>query len=111
MICTDCPLSFWGGYPQLVRRLGQIWSSIQRLRVEYKLLTMNYPATFEFIPGSSDIDSPFTSRVQVSATVMIPALKSKVRVVFTVDEDTLMAWPTSIGDMEVKVELVYGAAE
>lgn len=42
---------------------------------------------------------------------MLPSIKSKVRAIFTADEDTLGSWPHSIADMDVKVELVYGVAE
>lgn len=67
--------------------------------------------TFQFLPGSEAPGSPVLSRVQATATLMLPSIKSKVRAIFTADEDTLSNWPHSIANMEVKVELVYGVAE
>jgi hypothetical protein len=42
---------------------------------------------------------------------MLPELKSKVAVVYEIEKDTLLGWPSCVGELKVWVESVYGSAE
>ena len=62
--------------------------------------------------GSSSSSSLSTSAVlEVKASVMFPELKSRGEVVLSYDRPVLVGWPESVGEANVRVERVYGAAE
>ena len=45
------------------------------------------------------------------ATMVIPAVKSKVELAFIVSPKILRAWPNSVGEVAVHARVIYGAAE
>lgn len=61
--------------------------------------------------GSPSSSSSSSAVLEVKASVMYPELKSRVEVVLSYDKQVLVGWPESVGEANVRVERVYGAAE
>ncbi|EIW69319.1 hypothetical protein TREMEDRAFT_71597 [Tremella mesenterica DSM 1558] len=91
--------------PLLIQRIGQLWSSIQRLRSELRLVNLRYPLSYTL---SSTSLSPL---LQVRTCLVFPAMRSKVEVTFNLTGETVSGWPGSLANVEVDVETVYGSVE
>ncbi|ORX40865.1 Spc7 kinetochore protein-domain-containing protein [Kockovaella imperatae] len=92
------------GYTSLspfIQRIGQLWTSCQRLRSELGLLAFRHPITFRVGEGS----------IIVSAMMMIPSFKSKSLLHFHLEPDLLYDWPIGLGNVQVTSSIVYGSAD
>ena len=89
--------------PQTVQLVAHMWTAVQRLRSEFKMISLRYPTKYTFSEERKD----FTS----CSTILLPASRAKIQVSFTVDEAILSSWPESVGQVGVSVTKVYGSIE
>ncbi|KAI0257325.1 Spc7 kinetochore protein-domain-containing protein [Lactifluus subvellereus] len=90
---------------QIVQDLGDFWLGCAQLRTHFAFLSIKYPVSVDPHPPRSDGD---LQGLVATATVLLPSVKAKLYVSFVLDTDTLWAWPTSIGNIDCKIEKAYG---
>ncbi|WWD20877.1 hypothetical protein CI109_105354 [Kwoniella shandongensis] len=91
------------GLPELVQRIGQLWSTVQRLRAEMNYVNFRHPLTYQFDDS--------TSTLKAGVIMMLPLVKSKIRVEFMIGQECLWGYPESLAGTDIKVEKVYGEAD
>jgi hypothetical protein len=87
--------------------LGEFWSGCAQLRSHFAFLSIKYPVSVDPDPeplrGNGDLQG-----LVATATVILPSVKGKIFVSFILDNDTLWAWPASIGNVDCKIKKAYG---
>lgn len=90
----------------VIQRLGGFWAACTQLRQQLAFLRIKYPLDVDAVPAEG---APPTLRAR--ATVLFPAVKSKVYVSYIFDWETYSRWPLSIRSIKWDVKVAYGAIE
>ncbi|EMD41576.1 hypothetical protein CERSUDRAFT_110126 [Gelatoporia subvermispora B] len=93
--------------PEIVQRLGDIWSCCTQLRSQFTFLAIKYPLSVDALerPDAAAPD------LKVTATVMFPHAQGKAFVSFILDMQTYSTWPMSISSLKTEVKVAYGHIE
>jgi hypothetical protein len=76
-----------------------------QLRSHFTFLSIKYPVSVDPQPPSKNGD---LQGLVATATVLLPSVHVKLFVSFILDNDTLWAWPMSIGNVDCKIKQAYG---
>jgi hypothetical protein len=85
---------------QVIQQLNLAWGVLQELDQEFKLVALRYPTAFEWDES--------VSTLKAKSTIVLPAFRAKVKVVFSLAPETISSWPASAAGVPVEVESVYG---
>ncbi|EGO18924.1 hypothetical protein SERLADRAFT_479987 [Serpula lacrymans var. lacrymans S7.9] len=89
---------------KIVEFLGDYWSSCSQLLLQLKLMALKYPVSVKIAPSEPSNSAGFTA----IASVMIPKVKAKALISFTLDTKTISRWPLSVGSVQCDVTVAYG---
>ncbi|KAJ7630550.1 Spc7 kinetochore protein-domain-containing protein [Roridomyces roridus] len=85
---------------QIVSSLADYWSSCEQLRTQLLQVTIKYPVEIQVLKDKHGFRAK---------TIMVYRdLKAKAFIYFIFSPDTFSRWPTSIGSVQLEVEVVYG---
>ncbi|KDQ13305.1 hypothetical protein BOTBODRAFT_111572 [Botryobasidium botryosum FD-172 SS1] len=87
----------------VVRALGDRWTSISLLHVELNLLKIRFPLELSTIDGGLGLS--------VQAMVLLRAVNTKVFVTFKFTRDVISSWPSRLSVVEYDVKRIYGTVE
>jgi kinetochore protein Spc7/SPC105 len=85
--------------------LGDFWLGCAQLRSHFTFLSIKYPVSVDLEPPRDNGD---LQGLVATATVLLPSVKAKLFVSFILDNNTLWAWPASIGNVDCKIKKAYG---
>lgn len=84
----------------MVQQLNLAWGVLQELDQEFKLVGLRYPTAFNWDKAASTL--------KAKTTIVLPAFRAKVKVVFSLVTETISSWPANAAAVAVEVESVYG---
>ena len=84
----------------MVQHLNLTWGVLQEIDQEFKLVSLRYPTVFAW-----DVEG---SALKAKTTIVLPAFRAKVKMVFSLTAETISSWPMSAASIPVEVESVYG---
>jgi hypothetical protein len=87
-----------------------MWSSVLRINLELRLISLRYPTSYQLLFPSSSISAASSEPTlfQARAFVLIPSIRTKMAVSFSIDGSTLRSWPASVNKLDVELKIVYG---
>lgn len=83
--------------------IARLWTAVQRLRSEFRAVGLQYPTKYSYVEDKKAFET--------CSTILLPRSKSKVQVMFSVDETMLASWPESVSRAKVAVTKIYGSVE
>jgi hypothetical protein len=86
--------------------LGSFWWGCSQLRSHFTYLSIKYPVSVD--PQQPPLGNGDLQGIVATATVLLHSVKAKILVSFILDNDTLWAWPASIGNVDCKIKKSYG---
>ncbi|WRT70897.1 uncharacterized protein IL334_007896 [Kwoniella shivajii] len=86
-----------------VQRIGQLWSTSQRLRAELHYVNFRHPISYSLSPESNSLIA--------SITMMLPNIKSKIIVQVSISQETIWGYPDNLSGTDILVKSVYGKAD
>jgi kinetochore protein Spc7/SPC105 len=85
-----------------VQSLSEYWCACTQLRSQLRLVSVKYPISIALLPSGG---------FKATAKIMLSKKKAKALISFIFNEETFALWPSSIGDVKIDAEVVYGTVK